>query len=160
MQCCCVLILVLPSTAIHLSIVSNLKCYRQHTCCLTSSAKLERSCRALHLQGNISLSIGYHARSHTLFYGCPAWSPLPLHVTKTSSDITDRDRLTHHMPHGHFIKGGMGSTKLGHLGCVYSIFYLSKSRWHLLRTALKAGLFGFFLLLFFWLFFFFVFFVF
>lgn len=36
------------------------------------------------------------------------------------------ERLTHHMPHAHYVKEGMGSAKLGHLGCryVYPTFYL------------------------------------
>jgi len=56
---------------------------------------------------HISLSTGFHARSDAWFCGCPVWPCLPLDVTKTSSDISDRERLIHHMPHAHYIKMGM-----------------------------------------------------
>lgn len=114
----------------------NPNCQRQLTCCLTSPAKLARSCRADHLQV-VRPSLFTQGPMYEL---APAFvSDLCGHLTSTHDQnilcTGERERLTYHMPHTHYVKGGIGSVKLGHLGCryLYSTFYLPQDNIYFLQ---------------------------
>lgn len=70
------------------------------------------------------------------FCGYPMWLSLPLQMTKTSSDSGDRNELTHHMPHIHYIKNtGKSRTQI----CIFQC-YLSRSGWYFIAYRfLKTG---------------------